>query len=176
MNRFAFFISLIILFNLSSNLDLDKKFYEFLYDKAILIIKGMTILEDYSCYNTCKDKKDILLDVIMELIPLLKNLPEDTPAFQILAMISSIIETKQDFPYTFLYDCKVYDLAVFYQRFRNYNERIELIKEFGINIKNNNKEFYEGGSNFVKVRGIDGKLILVGKILSAVTGLHLGPS
>ena len=87
MNRFAFFISLIILFNLSSNLELDRKVYEILYDKAILVIKGMTTSESYLCYNTCKDNKDALLDFILDLIPLLKSLPEDTPEYQILAMI-----------------------------------------------------------------------------------------
>ena len=170
MNQFAFFISLIILFNLSSNLELDRKVYEILYDKAILVIKGMTTSESYLCYNTCKDNKDALLDFILDLIPLLKSLPEDTPEYKILDMIYSII--KPDFPYIFLDNCQVYDLIRLFSRFRNYNDRIGLIKEFGTNIKTNNKEFYEGSSNFVKVRGIDGKLILVGKILSAVTGLH----
>ena len=170
MNRFAFFISLIILINLSSNLELDKKVYEVIYDKALLVIKGMTTSESYLCYNICKDNKDALLDFILDFIPLLKSIPEDAEIDQIIGMIYSII--KPGFPYASLYNCQVNDLIEFYLRFRNYNDRIELIKEFGTNIKTNNKEFYEGSSNFVKVRGIDGKLILVGKILSAITGLH----
>ena len=167
MNRFAFFISLILLINLSSNLELDKKVYGTIYDKAILLIKGMTDSKEPQCYNTFRDKKDILLDFLLEFIPYLQTHSEDINIYYIFSLIYSL-ESK-GLPSTFWVDCKIDILYDIYEDFINYNKRVERIQTFGINIQNNIDKFFDASSKFVKTRGLDGKLILIGQILSAIT-------
>ena len=49
--------------------------------------------------------------------------------------------------------------------------RIGQVKNFGENILNNADLFLEGSSNFVKKKGIDAKLELLGKIIRAITNI-----
>ena len=66
-------------------------------------------------------------------------------------------------------DCKIVPLYGIYEDFIDYNSRVERIKTFGNNIQNNIDKFFDASSKFVKARGLDGKLLLIGQILSAVT-------
>ena len=80
----------------------------------------------------------------------------------------SIIPAFED---DFINDCKVNDIvsALFsYYPPDSKNNKIELIRDIGNNTQINKQLFFAGSSNFVKVRGIDGKLILVGKVFSAM--------
>ena len=169
MNRFVFFISLVLLVNLSSNLELDKKVYGTIYDKVILLIKGMSDSKEPQCYNTFRDKKDILLDFLLEFIPYIQTHSEEINILYILSQISSLVS--KGLPNSFWEDCKIGILYGIYEEFINYNKRIELIQTFGIKIQNNIDKFFDASSKFVKTRGFDGKLILIGQILSAVTDL-----
>ena len=167
MNRFVFFISLVLLVNLSSNLELDKKVYGTIYDKVILLIKGMSDSKEPQCYNTFRDKKDILLDFFLELIPYIQTHSEEISLSYIFSLFSSLV--RKGLPMTFLDDCKIVPLYGIYEDFIDYNSRVERIKTFGNNIQNNIDKFFDASSKFVKTRGIDGKLLLIGQILSAVT-------
>ena len=167
MNRFAFFISLILLVNLSSNFEFDKKVYGTIYDKAILLIKGMSDSKESQCYNTFRDKKDILLDFFLELIPYIQTHSEEISLSYIFKLFSSLV--RKGLPMTFLDDCKIVPLYGIYEDFIDYNTRVERIQTFGKNIQNNIDKFFDASSKFVKTRGLDGKLLLIGQILSAVT-------
>ena len=167
MNRFAFFISLILLVNLSSNFEFDKKVYGTIYDKAILLIKGMSDSKESQCYNTFRDKKDILLDFFLELIPYIQTHSEEISLSYIFSLFSSLV--RKGLPMTFLDDCKIVPLYGIYEDFIDYNTRVERIQAFGKNIQNNIDKFFDASSKFVKTRGLDGKLLLIGQILSAVT-------
>ena len=167
MNRFAFFISLILLVNLSSNFEFDNKVYGTIYDKAILLIKGMSDSKEPQCYNTFRDKKDILLDFFLELIPYIQTHSEEISLSYIFSLFSSLV--RKGLPMTFLDDCKIVPLYGIYEDFIDYNTRVERIQTFGKNIQNNIDKFFDASSKFVKTRGLDGKLLLIGQILSAVT-------
>ncbi len=167
MNRFAFFISLILLVNLSSNFEFDKKVYGTIYDKAILLIKGMSDSKEPQCYNTFRDKKDILLDFFLELIPYIQTHSEEISLSYIFSLFYSLV--RKGLPMTFLDDCKIVPLYGIYEDFIDYNTRVERIQTFGKNIQNNIDKFFDASSKFVKTRGLDGKLLLIGQILSAVT-------
>ena len=168
MNRLAFFICLILLVNLSSNSELDKKVYGTIYDKAILLIKGMSDSKESKCYNIFKDEKDILLDFIMELIPYIQTQSMEEILPYILLEMQTLID---QLPSNFSEDCKIVKLIQLIYDFINYNTRIERIQTFGTNILKNIDKFFDGSSKFVKTRGFDGKLLLIGQILSAVTDL-----
>ena len=167
MNRFVFFISLVLLVNLSSNLELDKKVYGTIYDKVILLIKGMSDSKEPQCYNTFRDKKDILLDFFLELIPYIQTHSEEISLSKIFSLFYSLV--RKGLPMTFLDDCKIVPLYGIYEDFIDYNTRVERIQTFGKNIQNNIDKFFDASSKFVKTRGLDGKLLLIGQILSAVT-------
>ena len=167
MNKFVFFISLVLLVNLSSNLELDKKVYGTIYDKVILLIKGMSDSKEPQCYNTFRDKKDILLDFFLELIPYIQTHSEEISLSYIFSLFSSLV--RKGLPMTFLDDCKIVPLYGIYEDFIDYNTRVERIQTFGKNIQNNIDKFFDASSKFVKTRGLDGKLLLIGQILSAVT-------
>ena len=160
MNRFAFFISLILLVNLSSNFEFDKKVYGTIYDKAILLIKGMSDSKEPQCYNTFRDKKDILLDFFLELIPYIQTHSEEISLSYIFSLFSSLV--RKGLPMTFLDDCKIVPLYGIYEDFIDYNTRVERIQTFGKNIQNNIDKFFDASSKFVKTRGLDGKLLLIG--------------
>ena len=133
MNRFAFFISLILLVNLSSNFEFDKKVYGTIYDKAILLIKGMSDSKEPQCYNTFRDKKDILLDFFLELIPYIQTHSEEISLSYIFSLFSSLV--RKGLPMTFLDDCKIVPLYGIYEDFIDYNTRVERIQTFGNNIQ-----------------------------------------
>ena len=52
-------------------------------------------------------------------------------------------------------------------------KRIDLIEQFGNNIYINKDLFFDASSNFVKVRGIDEKIVLIGIIIRAITNITL---
>ena len=62
-----------------------------------------------------------------------------------------------------------HQIMLLFAPFIDYNSRVERIKTFGNNIQNNIDKFFDASSKFVKTRGLDGKLLLIGQILSAVT-------
>jgi hypothetical protein len=165
MKKLRLFFFVLFIINFSEVIEIDQRIYEGIYDKAILIVKGMTDdsdpLKEPLCYNTLKNGKDKFLPIFLGIIDKCKNGIDYT-------CLWSIIPAFED---DFLNDCKVYDIVtalVSYIPFDSKNNKIRLIRDIGNNTQINKQLFFEGSSNFVKVRGIDGKLVLVGKVFSAM--------
>ena len=67
--------------------------------------------------------------------------------------------------------CNLFGLILLYIQLSDDAMRIGQVKNFGENILNNADLFLEGSSNFVKKKGIDAKLELLGKIIRAITNI-----
>ena len=162
MNKFSIFFCLLFLINVSNQIQIEQIISPIIYDKLLLIIKGMSNPDKQNCYTITKNYKDGILASISEISPGQSFFD----IFQIFMRFLPLSVTT-----SLLSDCKVLYLLNLYEDFSNDDKRIELVETLGGNINRNSLQFFEGSSNFVKVRGLDAKLVLLGKVLGAITDI-----
>ena len=164
MNKFSFLTYVLLSLTLTIQVEKNSNFVETLYDKSILIIKGMSE-QNYTCYNTFVSNKTEILPVVNKIINLFQNpssFPSPIEIGLILASLGEVYDEIRE-------NCDLDYLLGILLKFYDDENRIKLIEQYGKNIVNNIELFYSGSSNFVKERGIDAKLALVGKITRAIT-------
>ena len=59
MNKFFFLIQILLSFNIAIQIELDENILRFIYDKSIIIMKGMSE-NKLLCYNTLSNNKTII--------------------------------------------------------------------------------------------------------------------
>ena len=162
MNKFSIFFCLLFLINVSNQSQIEQIISPIIYDKVLLIIKGMSNSGEQNCYNLCKMYKEGILASISAISP------GDNYGKIFLILLRFL---PKDIPISLLTSCKIANIYQLYNEFSDDDTRINLVEKLGKNIKDNCEQFFEGSSNFVKVRGLDAKLVLLGKVLGAVTGI-----
>ena len=167
MKKFGFFFSLLLIINLSKEIEISPEIMEIIYDKITLVIKGMTTSEEEECYNMLKneDNKNFLLNIILKII---SEISQAQPGQEISIISKYIQEIIQKLGGSFITYCQIEKFLTFYIAIQYYNNRVEELDKVGNNIKRNNQTFFDGTSQLVKTRGTDGKIVLLGKIISAV--------
>ena len=170
MNKFRFLLCILLLFNISNEIDVEKEIIEAIYDKVILIFKGMSDSNKMECYtNFAFEKREPILDLISKIIIEYQENPSQTFSEIISKYYLTIFFTLGG---EFLQNCL--DLFInLYANFYDDEKRIDLIEQFGNNIYINKDLFFDASSNFVKVRGIDEKIVLIGIIIRAITNITL---
>ena len=167
MNKFFFLIHILLSFNIAFQIELNENILGTIYDKSIIIIKGMSENE-LLCYDTLANNKTVILPVVMELITAIKEnqgqLPSEDKIFKIISKLGDV--GNKLFEY-----CNLIGLYFFYTNLSDDELRIGIVNNFGVNIGKNADLFLEASTNFVKKRGIDAKLELLGKIIRAITNI-----
>ena len=161
---------LILTINISTVISIEQKLMETLYDKAMLILEGMTnsTVEEKKCVGVLAKNKAAILNLSIQIIEAFKK--GDNIKILILNYLGQIPAADV---IIILENCHIWDIYDLYDRCMKDDERIKLIEDIGYGTKHNVDLFYEGSSNFVKVRGLDGKLVLFGKIVSSFFNLTL---
>ena len=162
MKKFIISLLIILVINASNAISMDQNFMENIYDKIMVILEGVTDpkANKKECVNFLIKNKPNILNLAIQVIPVIEDSDKVT---QIMAdfiikypsALSILISNCDGLRFKELYRYSIDDEL-----------RIDLIAEIGNYIKQNVDEFNEASSNFVNVRGIDGKLILLGKIIS----------
>ena len=161
---------LILAINESNVISIDQKLMETLYDKAMLILEGMTnsTTKEKNCVVYLVQNKEIILNFSLQIIAAFQK-DED-----IINLIWNYIGNLPGESWNILVNhCHINEIIALYGRCMDDEERIKLIEDIGYATKSNVDLFYEGSSNFVKVRGLDGKLVLFGKVVSSFFNLTL---
>ena len=173
MKKFGFLLSLLLIIEISKEIEISPEIMEIIYDKITLVIKGMTTSEKGECYNMLinEDNKKFILSIIPKII---SEISQAQPGQEIFIILNYIPEIIQNLNYTFLEYCQIENFIYFYTAIQNYESRVKKVEEVGRSIIENNQTFFEGTSQLVKTRGIDGKIVLLGKIISAVTNITFG--
>ena len=104
----------------------------------------------------------------MEIISLYQKNPGSIVDFNKLI---ELIANMGDLGYELIKICDIVKLYHLYLDLNDDEERITIVEQFGRNITENINLLYYGSSNFVKVRGIESKLELLGKIIRAITNI-----
>ena len=164
MNKIFLLSYLLFFLTITVEFEVDDNILGTFYDKSIMIIKGMS--ENYSCYNMLVDNKTVILPSIIDLIALIQKNNGSIPGLQDLW---PIIVRLGGLAIELVNACNISYLSPFYTNLTKDEERIKIFEDFGFNIVQNVDLFYNGSSNFVKERGIDAKLALLGKIIRATT-------
>ena len=167
MNKYLLFICVLLSLKITIQFELAENVIGTIYDKAIVILKGMSE-NNYSCYDILENNKTLILPVVMEIISLYKKNPGSIVDFNKLI---ELMAGMGDLGYELIEDCDILKLYHLYLDLNDDEKRITIVEQFGRNITENINLLYYGSSNFVKVRGIDSKLELLGKIIRAITNI-----
>ena len=167
MNKYLLFICVLLSLKITIQFELAENVIGTIYDKAIVILKGMSE-KNFSCYNILENNKTLILPVVMEIISLYQKNPGSIVDFNKLI---ELIANMGDLGYELIKICDIVKLYHLYLDLNDDEERITIVEQFGRNIIENINLFYYGSSNFVKVRGIDSKLELLGKVIRAITNI-----
>mgnify|MGYP006916146278 FL=1 len=161
-------IVMILAINVSKVISLEQSLVETIYDKVMLIVEGMTnsTAKEKECVNVLVKNKVNIINLSIKIIDAFKK------GDNIYILIMNNLDKFTIVDLTILANhCRVLELYKLYERCMDDEKRITLIGDIGENTKHNVDLFYEGSSNFVKVRGLDGKLVLLGKIVSSFFNL-----
>ena len=162
MNKFTISLLLILVLNTSSVISIDQKLIENIFDKVMIILEGMTEPEakEKKCINYLIKNKPSILNLAVQILPVIDNIAiVSQKMLEFIGKNPSAISV-------FYSSCAAERFIELYNKSIDDKKRIYLIEEIGERVKKRVDEFHEASSNFVKVRGIDGKLILLGKIIS----------
>ena len=136
---------------------------EAIYDKVIMILKGMSETDESKCYEVYNyEKREFVLNTTTQII---SEIQQGKSIEIIILQHFGEINTQ-------LGNCIISFYNLFL-KFYDDKERINLIGDFGSNILEKNESFYNASSKFVKERGIDKKLVIIGKIISVITNTTL---
>ena len=102
-------------------MDIGDKIYGTIYDKVLLILKGMTNSGKQSCYNFCKENKTKLLNAALNIIDYIQKISPATPEFsKIIAFLPLDLIANP----IFFGDCQIEDLYALFRKFSNDDDRV----------------------------------------------------
>ena len=162
MKKFIISLLVILVINASNAISIDQNFMENLYDKIMVILEGVTDpkANEKECINFLVKNKPDILNLVIQILPVIEDIYN-------VSLIMAEFISKYPLAEQILFSHCDGDRFIYLYSYSIDDElRINLIAEIGNYIKQNVDEFHEASSNFVNVRGIDGKLILLGKIIS----------
>ena len=169
MNKFGIFLILLLTIEISTEIDLDDKTMEGIYDKLLLIIQGMSINEKGNCLTLLTEKKDKFIVIFNKLISAFLNGEE------LKGLIGDIINFTLEIKdkTTLNNDCHIMKLFNLYTSFKNDNARIKFFEDMGTNISKNSTIIQKEGSRFVFKRGINEKIVLIGKMARPILNITM---
>ena len=167
MNKFSFLTYLLLSLTITVQIEMNGNILDIIYDKAIIIIKGMSE-QSHVCYDTLANNKTVILPALIELITLFQNQSRIIDPDDLVEILSKL----GDISGKLVLYCNAISLYNLFKNSRDDEKRIDVIKTFGENILHNNQSFYDGSSNFIRERGLDAKLRILGKIIRAITNIN----
>ena len=171
MNKFGIFLILLLTIEISTEIDLDDKTMEGIYDKLLLIIQGMSINEKGNCLTLLTEKKENFIVIFNKLISAFLNGEE---LKGLIGDIINFIVSLGIKDYTTLdNDCHIMKLFNLYTSFKNDNTRIKFFEDMGTNISKNSTIIQKEGSRFVFKRGINEKIVLIGKMARPILNITM---
>ena len=171
MKKFGFLLSLLLIIEISKEIEIGPEIMETIYDKIALITKGMNSTSEQKCYNCLikEENKKFILNTIMQIISEIQTNPED----QIAIIIKYVLPLIGNPQLNLEENCHISKLWEFYVNLQDFNSRVKIVDKVGESIQENVDKFYKGTSQLVKTRGIDGKIVLLGNIVSATLNITL---
>ena len=171
MNKFGFLVCILIL-NLSYEIDFSDETISAIYDKAMLIVKGMSNPKPMNCHSelTLDESKKFIINLVRTII---KEVDQNPGTSIVDIIVGHYLEIYSSLGSELLYDCKIDQILFIFVSLDKFNTRLDLFEMLGNNIAKNLDQFHSASSQIVKTRGFDGKFELVGKIISAITDIFL---
>ena len=161
MTNLRFFLCFLLLVNISYQIDIDNSFINGVYDKIVCLLKGLS--SEGKCPAILMNNKEKVIKLVNYIITTGIN---NINYFDIYMQSMEIDENMLDY-------CDPLTLISKVVQFQDYDSRRHLIEEAGSNIMKKYNEIYDCGKNFLKIRGIDGKLEVIGKLISIIMDFSL---
>ncbi len=169
MNKILNLVILLISINFASEINIDIKIIEGIYDKFIYIMKGMEGEGKTGCFDNLRENKDFYLGFFKSIIEFIIN-GNITVNYTLLNNFNSF----SDSVLGALSDCRLFEFFDLYNRSIGDNEtRVKFYEDIGKNIFNNSEKFRGGTTKFVRKRTLDDRLELIGVISSAILNITL---
>ena len=158
MNKFAFLLGLLLIFNLSKSEDNDQKNEP--YARIISILEGMSETGEGQCVAVLRNNKPQILDLITNIMTKIKNGEE----------IISILNNTEQFSIDGLYQkCNINGLSEALALFNSETG----ITYIGSKIVDNADEIFSYIQEFKAKETLDEKMISVGNILSIIFNFYV---
>ena len=160
MNKVIALFILLITINFANELNIDQNLLSSIYDKFLFVVEGMSAEKKRGCLDNLIENKDTYLPELEKIIELIINGNEASYNFD----LSNIFNYG-----SLIVDCKIFDFLGLLGKFNN--SRVLFFQDIGKNIENNAEKFHEGTSKFVRKRTVNDRLVLIGKISSAILNI-----
>ena len=161
MNKFALVFCLILIMNFSQEDEINLD-YESIYDLLINVFKGLSATDENLCANYFVINKPKVLEIIRSLIEELKS-------------GKSFFSVIRGYAYKFLNignilnDCRIMHLISSFKKLLS----LEGIKAMGGRISKNAETLYDYFEIIKSAKGLDNKLVYVGKCLKIILDIYV---
>ena len=175
MNKFGIILILLLTIDISIEITIDEEVMDGIYDKLLLIIQGMTVNEKGECLNLLTNKKKTFIKLFNEIITSFLNGDDLSNIFDNLINLIRLLpglDIFKDVP-ILLYNCHMNDMMKIQDGFKDDNERVKIFQRMGKCIHDNSTIIQKEGSRFVFKRGIDEKIILIGKMARPILNITM---
>ena len=142
----------LIAFTYQQDIDIDK-----IYDKIVIVFKGMASSDEYKCANTLAKSKGAMVEIINNIIKDLKDGKKITDV--LMSYIGKIMAIDG-----FMENCKVIQLGTKIMSLANEKG----LKDLGYNIIEHAADIVNYFKQIVQASTLDDKLLIIGKLISVV--------
>ena len=161
MANLRFFLCFLLLVNISYQINIENSFIDGVYDKIVCVLKGLSA--EGKCPVILMDKKEKVIELVNYIIETGIN---NINPWELYMKSMEIHENMLEY-------CDPLTLISKVVQFQDYDSRRSLIEQAGRNIVERYIEVFDCGKQFLKIRGIEGKLEVIGKMISIILDFSL---
>ena len=161
MNKFAFVFCLLLIVNFSQEAEINLS-YETIHDAITNILKGLSLTNEGLCANVFVKSKSKILNLVERYVKDLKSGKKSSDLLNTYSIELLGIEN-------FLTDCRVFSLVPLIPDLISLNG----IKGIVDRINKNAQTLYDYVQKIKATKGLDDKLVYVGKALKIILDLYV---